>query len=955
MANFTHLNDTRFPNMDNVDVYSYHNEFDYTRWVPNTKLKLCNVRWNSDYKDCVKFASDSERDKWFDSLAESDSNVQYLKTNIRINTNQVKIPMPFDVGCEYNYLVVDVPVATSESAMLNYEKKDGIRRWHFFITDWIETAPSNCTLAIQLDYWTQYINSVGFNYMMLERGHAPMTKTNVDSYLANPMGNCEYLLADDVNFGGDTVCDGGKFIPFGNGEKYLCLASTCNTEQIQQLGTVSTTSASFTDPTFYDATNYPDSSNRWGYQYEVSGFDFGNGRDYSGIKTPVGNNIGSSGDNRIPSTTTVYCLPVSKAKLFLDNCVLTNPSFLKTIVGCFMVDKNLLTIGDAYIVAGMNIYVCHANSTTATTDIKLTKSMFGFDSKYQNYAKLYTFPYSELEITDNDGKTVSVRVESCGNDMKAHALTSIAFPYLNMRMFLTGIGGSGSNSYKWQNISGESAMEMANSDWHKLCFDMGIPVYALYMDGNTAWNLNNYNRQMKNVRQTALNNYHASVRGANNAQANAVALADTALLNAQNSADAQKSMTDNTADTNNTNTNNNANTIIANTSAGCACNTDVTANNIALATYQNATDNALISANRRIANKVIEQSETLNNSVTWSTTEAENKVTSTTTGNNAIAGGISTGANLAVAGVAVAAGVAAAVPTGGLSLAAGLGVAAAAVPAAATAVSTGVSTGMGYANGQAIIAGNSTVCNIQTTANSRNSENVQGTNADSEEASVLRNNNVTEQSNNTAKSNTSRQNTCATTQTTNTASNMRTNSANTTSMLKTNASTLQATQRTNASNTQITSNTNSKYTDRTAVITAQDVLRNAQNAVKNADSDSYNEAPIALTGQSNDCAADYYRTRGVQIKVRKQNRYAIARAADTFARYGYAYDGLWNVENENLCLMKHFTYWKTADCWVYDKGDVNDSAQRAITGIFNQGVTVWSKPEEIGRVTPYDN
>lgn len=941
MANFTHLNDTRFPNVDNIDVYSYHNEFDYTRWVPNTKIKLCNVRWNSDYRDCVKFANDSERDKWFDSLAESDANVQYLKTNIRINTNQVKIPMPFDIGCEYNYLVVDVPVATSESAMLNYERNDGIRRWHFFITDWIETAPSNCTLAIQLDYWTQYINSVGFNYMMLERGHAPMSKTDTDSYLANPMGNCEYLLADDVNFGGETVCDGGKFIPFGNGEKYLCLASTCEPEQIKNIGTVGTSGASFTDPTFRDATNYPDSSNRWGYQFEVDGYDFGNGRDYSNVKTPAGNTIGNAADNRVPTACAVYCLPCSKAKLFLDNCVLTNPSFLKTIVGCFMVDKNMLTIGDAYTVSGMSINVCHANANAVTTDIKLTKSMFNFDSKYEKFTKLYTFPYSELEITDNDGKTVSVRVESCGDNVKANALASIAFPYLNMRMFLTGIGGKGSNSYKWQNITSESALEMTNSDWFKFCFDMKIPVYALYMDGNTAWNLNNYNRQMKSVRQTALNQYHASVRGANNAQANATALADTALLNAQNSADAQKSMTDNTADTNNTNTHNQANTVDSNNANNRACASAITSYNNATSLANNTLDDTLATHETDKTNSSMSYATAQANALTSTTTKEENLVTTTSASNNQQA----TEASVAMSAFGA---VALAVGTAGLGSAAAVGTVTSGYGSLKSAEAQ-------VANAQAATNASSAIAAATIAANNANSNNTRSNNTDLLSNTLSHNQSVTENNCDNATNNTNASNNCNKSNTDNTTSTMRTNGDNTASMLKTNASTLQSTQRTNAANTQITSNTNTNYTDKAAVITAQDVLRNAQNNVRYADADSYNEAPIKLTESSDDLAADYYRTRGVQIKVRKQNRYAIARTADAFARYGYAYDGLWNIESENLCLMKHFTYWKTLDCWVYDKGNVNDSAQKAISSIFNQGVTVWSKPDEIGKVNPYDN
>ena len=65
---FGRLHDTRFPNIDNVDVYAYKNEFDYSRWVAGTKIKLCNVLWNSDYSDVALFKTNIERDRWFNEL-----------------------------------------------------------------------------------------------------------------------------------------------------------------------------------------------------------------------------------------------------------------------------------------------------------------------------------------------------------------------------------------------------------------------------------------------------------------------------------------------------------------------------------------------------------------------------------------------------------------------------------------------------------------------------------------------------------------------------------------------------------------------------------------------------------------------------------------------------------------------------------------------------------------------
>lgn len=117
---FPHLNDTKFPNVGNVDVYAYQNDFDYPRWKPNTKAYLVNVRWNGDYADCVKFESDEARDDWFDSLVANtiednpDCAVMLDKLGTNFIQNFIKVPLPYDRAAQFNYLVVDVPVMTSD-------------------------------------------------------------------------------------------------------------------------------------------------------------------------------------------------------------------------------------------------------------------------------------------------------------------------------------------------------------------------------------------------------------------------------------------------------------------------------------------------------------------------------------------------------------------------------------------------------------------------------------------------------------------------------------------------------------------------------------------------------------------------------------------------------------------------------------------------------------------------
>lgn len=53
--------------------------------------------------------------------------------------------------------------------------------------------------------------------------------------------------------------------------------------------------------------------------------------------------------------------------------------------------------------------------------------------------------------------------------------------------------------------------------------------------------------------------------------------------------------------------------------------------------------------------------------------------------------------------------------------------------------------------------------------------------------------------------------------------------------------------------------------------------------------------------------------------------------------------------------MKHFTYWKASDIWVDVRNVASSEIGAAIQRVFENGVTVWSNPDEIGKVGIYDN
>ena len=218
--NFPHLKDTQYPDIQTVDVYRFANTFDYTRWRENTIIRCVNVLWNSDYKDVVKFDTDSNRDKWFDDITDFYA-IELSQAARIVPDNYVKLPIPYDVLARYNYLYIDMPIATSENAPLDYETSSGIRRWYFFIDSISYLSPNSTQVFLQLDVWTNFQNDVEINYMMLERGHAPVAVSDTDEYLANPIENNRYLLAPDFNFDTAAVTRSSDYVPFGNGKKFF--------------------------------------------------------------------------------------------------------------------------------------------------------------------------------------------------------------------------------------------------------------------------------------------------------------------------------------------------------------------------------------------------------------------------------------------------------------------------------------------------------------------------------------------------------------------------------------------------------------------------------------------------------------------------------------------------------------------------------------------------------------
>ncbi len=494
--NFTHLDDTAFPRVDNIDVYRYKNNFNYKRWDANVKIKLMNVTW--DDVNVPGFESIEERDAWMQAY--KGKTVSLTSAAYILPDNSIDLPIPFDEMSAYNYAMIEFPIMTSPDQPIDYENGTGVNKFFYFVWAVDEKAP-NCTHCIlQRDDWVTYINSCEINYLMLKRGHAPVAKTSVETYLQNPIENNELLLAPDVNYGACTNVKSSNDVVLNDGTMYACIATTA-------------------DPT---QTWGSKANNNW--------------------------NVPAASSYNVQGTPACYTFAILASNLasFMSNVDASFPQFKQTVQAVFFASGKLLSLGAAFNFAGTNCYPANAQQVSLPL-LNINKQSFGYDAKYSNLAKLYTYPYSQIEVTDESGNITLVYVEDTTGTLDVACALSIAYPLVGIDAHLLGYGGTAQRNISFENINERSTT--VQGAWYKALKHWNVPTFAVVQRAST---YNDYNTHFDR-QQTAVaynNAYDTAVNSANTGKANADASADTARSNVYLSTGAQTNSTNRTVQTN---------------------------------------------------------------------------------------------------------------------------------------------------------------------------------------------------------------------------------------------------------------------------------------------------------------------------------------------------------------------------------------------------------------------
>lgn len=523
---FPHLDGaTPFPG-DGAHVYEqYVNTYDYHMWTPNTKIKLCRVKWRDDGRDAVKFEDDAARDAWFDAL---DGEAVTLDTSMyiaRADTDGVKIPVPYMTAQRYNYLVVDFTTDIMQSPL---QQTDGQTRYHYFVTHVTAEAPNTTTLVLQRDVWTDYINTTTINGLLLTRGHAPLTETTPAKLLANPRANCRDFTLPDVDYG-NAATNIRHSTPYNlqNGTKYICLAATFSPSQLQAMSGARGTNITDSAPTY---TNNDGT---------VGGFTWGAGNISTSNVTGAGTAYNSV-DNLTASNVTVYALETSKITGdYFDTLFAYYPHIMSQITAVFVATANMMRLGGHVGVNGVEWHTV-SGARTKLADIDLTINDFGYTTDYARITRLYLAPYAHLEISDNIGNKTRVEIADCGH-LSAHSVTSLSYPILRQIAWLDGIGADGDTSISINALNGDSITAgVPNADVLKTLISHDIPTYALQRRAIDAHRAEAYNREVAQARENSIITYEngarsANVSLANTNRSNANSIANTDLSNALNS------------------------------------------------------------------------------------------------------------------------------------------------------------------------------------------------------------------------------------------------------------------------------------------------------------------------------------------------------------------------------------------------------------------------------------
>ena len=476
---FPHLDtDSDFPNIDNVEVYKYDNKFDYDRFdTAQMRLTVCKVPWDmgevhvgnraiSGLGNVVHFGSAEKRDEWFANIPDNKCFRYETKYRNLHRDETLDIDIPFDVAAKYNYVAVEhMPFVSADDLILN-EDEAGLRWWGWFVRDVEMLSPNTTRLHILNDAFQTFIYDFTIDNVILERGHAPLFATSANQYLSNPIKNSKNLLAPDVNFGDTHICASTHEHIFNAGDMYALVITSANV--------------------FADFTERTPTAH-----FTVQG-------------TP---------------SYAAFAVDAHDVNRLLNNADMYAPQFIQTIQAIAFVSKRITNVFGGFSFLGVT---CHyvGDDYKQVNVHTFNKDDFGFEERYRDIAKLYTYPYSYIVLSDGNGDNIEVRIENTDGKIDFAFKASMVFPWLNISAHMVS-GGKQRKSISFR--TADNFNMPIGGNWYEIAMKWDIPTFGVLQDAGIHNDFaTRYNRAQA---QTAATNAQANQ---NAIAANTVDQADAA-------------------------------------------------------------------------------------------------------------------------------------------------------------------------------------------------------------------------------------------------------------------------------------------------------------------------------------------------------------------------------------------------------------------------------------------
>ena len=498
MSRFPHLDtDSAFPDLGNVDVYKYDNQFDYDRYdEAQMDILLCSVPWDmgeahignrtiGGIGNVVHFGTKAARDAWFDDLPSTECYRKTTKYKRLPSDNALNVEIPFDVASRFNYVAIDYHLFASDNSPVAYEDNTGIRQWFYFIREVEFIAPNTTRLHLLIDAFQTFIYDVDITGMVLERGHAPMLKTKVATYLANPLNNTKYISAPDVSYGEPVIARKNSTLIYNDTYQnmYAVIISSANPK-----------------------------SSEWGT------------KAYNDWMIPTANRF----QDGVYSYFAI-AIAANQLSTFITSINGQVPQFLSTIKAIAYVPKNFVSIsGESVTFAGVTCYYLMATGYKSNQLYSLSKADFGFSSEYADITKLYTYPYSVLRLSDFKGREWYIHIEDTTGTLNVISNVNLIFPWLKIDSHINGIGKAGAVTVNF--ATGTNLGTYGGGNWTEYFAEHNIPMVVV-RQGARRYNDYSTHFDREQAKTAAQNTYDSTVADATTAKDNAT---DTATANQSN-------------------------------------------------------------------------------------------------------------------------------------------------------------------------------------------------------------------------------------------------------------------------------------------------------------------------------------------------------------------------------------------------------------------------------------